>query len=243
MSDELPPDDAGLERLLREQAPGPPPWGDTAQWEWLLRQDEDALEKRVWPLVSRLLADKDDVIRDRALWFTMTWRNHDATLPRLLELGKQYAALYADQVVDGTRLRESLQHALANRCLKRGSPAFPVLLGLLDGKPPSPTTGAVIGSEDPKKAALLAAAMGTSSQESAWIEDATAAIAFYHRDELIPFLSKLSQRPNREALAARAERSVERDDIKLKKILQKEGLPSPTRPAPTKDELRRALGL
>src|SRR4051812_15543272 len=98
-----------LEQLLRQRAPGPPEPPDNWPWEFLLREDPEG----AWPLVSQLLQDEDPIVRARALEFVMNWRD-DRTRDRLFEIARMHKDLFADQLVDGVRLRERLQHAIAN---------------------------------------------------------------------------------------------------------------------------------
>jgi hypothetical protein len=208
-----------LETQLRQRAPGPPQPPDSAPWEFLLREEE--IGERIWPVVSRLLDDDDPVVRLRALEFVMMWRD-ERTLPRLLQVTNHFG----DDLVDGIPLRERMQHALANRCTGRDAPQIaPTLLATLRGaEEPSISAAAVLGAQFPEKAAVIAA---RSSLE--WARQATAAVALYRRDDLADFLRVV----NRPELRDVAERTIERDDERARKIAAKLGLPGPRKPPPT----------
>jgi hypothetical protein len=239
----LPAGDASLERLLRARAPGPPAAPDATPWAFLLRQPEQVLTSRVWPLVSRLLGDEDAVVRLRALEFVMSWQPAEQ---RLLEVARRHAALFADQLVDGIRLRERLQHAVANRCVGPAAPEIaPVLLSLLDGGAPSPATASVLGAHAPERAAGLAAGMGVTAAERRFIQDAVAAAALYHRDKLLDLLASLRERPadDRRELAAAADVAMERDDARAARLAAKVGLAAPRHPSPSLEQLRAALAV
>jgi hypothetical protein len=216
-----------LETLLRERAPGPPTPPESSPWEFLLAEED--IGERVWPVVSRLLTDGDPVVRARALEFVMTWRD-DRTLPRLVEV----AGSFGDDLVDGVALRERMQHAIANRCTGRDAPTIaPALLSTLrDGEEPSIAAAPVLGAQFPDRAAEIAA---RSSLD--WAQKAAVAVALYRRDQLLDFLRVAG----RAELIETAEQSLEHDTNRAQKIAAKLGLPGPTRPAPTRDELERAI--
>ena len=115
-----------------------------------------------------------------------------------------------------------------------------LLLGLLDGQPPSPSTSTVIAIADAARARRIARLPQISAD---WVSGAVAAVALYHRDQLLELLRALSTRGDREALAERASRALVRDEAKLKIILSHDGVPLPTRLAPSDAEIRAALGL
>ena len=208
------------------------------QWRTLLQQPALAIERRIWPLVSDLLVDDEPRLRKRALDFIMVWQQ-DRALPRLVEVATQHRTLFADQEVDGTRLRERLQHALANQC-PPGSPVAVTLWTLVDDQLPSEAAAAPLAIANPPRAAALAARF----PHATWHQAAVGAVALYRRDDLLDFLTRLAStqaRETREALVTEADHMIERDDHKLRPLVIRYRLPIPRRPAPTLRDLRHAV--
>src|SRR6266850_2351685 len=94
----VPADDRALEALLRERRFGPPDPDDATPWDFVRRWPDATVRGRVWPIVSRLLTDGDDVVRARAVEFVRDWSEGAAlTVPRLLEVAERHAGQFGDQ--------------------------------------------------------------------------------------------------------------------------------------------------
>jgi hypothetical protein len=241
----VPADDGALERLLRERRQGPPPPGEVTPWDFVLQWPQQVLEQRVWPIVSRLLVDDDDLIRARAVELVRLWRDGAGlTTPRLLAVAERNAALYADQKPEGVALRDELGHALADRASGGdGARIGRILERLAANALVGGGAASVLGEHAPDFVTAQAKRWGDDAID--WLEEAARTLAMFRRDAILPFLTAargLSQ-ANRERLVAAAESYVKRDDALAATLAKTEGLPPPARPAPTTDECRHAIGL
>ncbi|MFO0558764.1 MAG: hypothetical protein U0269_12175 [Polyangiales bacterium] len=112
---ELPADDAALEALLRARRHGPPAPYESTPWDFVRDWSAPVVRTRVWPIVSRMLADSDEHARARAVELVRVWdAGADLTAPRLLEVATTHPELYGDQAPEGTTLRHELAFALSN---------------------------------------------------------------------------------------------------------------------------------
>ena len=59
---ELPADDRALEALLRDRRFGPPGHDEATPWDFVRRWPDATVRSRVWPIVSRLLLDGDELV-------------------------------------------------------------------------------------------------------------------------------------------------------------------------------------
>jgi hypothetical protein len=241
----VPADDGALERLLRERRSGPPAPDETTPWDFVYQWSPAVVEKRVWPIVSRLLLDADEMVRARAVEFVRLWRNGAAmTTPRLLDVAQRHAALFADQRPEGIPLRDEMAHALADRSSRGDGPQIAsVLKRLAADEPVGGGAASVLGEQAPEFVTAQVKRWGDGAID--WLEEAARTLAMFRRDAILPFLTAargLSD-GNRERLVAAVDAYVKRDDALATTIAQTEGLPPPTQPAPSTAECRRAIGL
>jgi hypothetical protein len=114
--EELPADDRALERLLRDRRFGPPDPDAVTPWDFARQWSPAVVENRVWPIVSRMMLDADELVRARAVEFVRLWRDGAAlTTPRLLEVAERHPSEFGDQRPEGLALREVMAHARAHR--------------------------------------------------------------------------------------------------------------------------------
>ena len=246
---ELPSSAIEIEALLRQQAAGPPPAGDLNPWAFLLRLPDALLAERVWPVVDQLLVDDDPRVRLCALEFLMTWRGGtDQTLPRLVDLAEHHADRFADQEVAGVRLRERLQHAIANQVRAPGRDSaqlLALLRQLEDDKLSSASTATVFGALDPEYLTKRVSGLDDSAEAAAYRQNGAAAVALYQRDRLPLLLRALASRPaaEKEQVLAAVLPNLVLDEDKVVRIALKNRLPPPRAPAPSEADCRAALGL
>jgi hypothetical protein len=228
----LPTGEAALEAWLRDQAADP--------WDFLVAEPTPVIERRVWPLASRLLIDGEARIRLRALEFFMRWTTGaDRTLPRLADIAARHSALFADQLVDGFRLRERLQHVIADGC-RPGVPLTATLWRLVDDRLPAAAAAVPLAAHDPRRAAQIAAQFPDALT---WRRDVVAAIARYRRDNLLEILALFAGAPDAEALAAEADTAIDRDDRRARSTAQRHRLHPPINAPPSLRAIRHILGL
>jgi hypothetical protein len=243
-ADEDPPaDDAVLERLLRDRRFGPPGPGEATPWDFVQRWPQRVLHDRVWPIVSRLLLDKDALVRARAVEFVRLWRDGAAlTTPTLMTTAEQHASEFGDQRPEGLPLREMLAHALADRAAGSGEGRriAGILKSLAAQEPVGGGAAAVLGEYEPGFVTVQAKRWGDGA-----IDEAARSLALFQRDAILPFLTAARSlgEANRERLAAVVEAYVRRDDSQATTMARAEELPPPQNPAPSPAECRRALGL
>ncbi|HEY2748602.1 MAG TPA: hypothetical protein VGL86_28470 [Polyangia bacterium] len=242
---ELPANDAAIEALLRDRRFGPPDPNEMSPWDFALHWPDSALRARVWPIISRLLTDDDELVRARAAEFVRLWRDGaDLTTERLISVGETYGELYGDQRPEGITLRCELASALAERAVSREQRRIARVLEYLGSSGPvGGGAASVLGEFAPDFVIAQVAAWGDDAIES--LEPAARSLAAYRRDEIVPFLTAARglSRENRERLVAVVDGAVKRDDGKAAAIAKVEGLPAPTKPAPSTAECRRAIGL
>jgi hypothetical protein len=245
----VPSDPIEIAALLRARAAGPPPPGDLGPWDFLLRLPDELLAARVWPVVDDLLLDGDPRVRLYALEFVMTWRGGvERTLPRLVDVAEHHADRFADERVGGARLRERLQHAIANQARAPGrdcAQLTALLRRLDDGSLPSAGTATAFAALDPDYFTTVAVRLGDTPEEIAYRKSGAAAVALYQRDRILPLLGALAPRPReeKEQLLLAVLANLALDDDKVARIAHKNRLPPPAQPAPSEADCRAALGL
>ncbi len=242
---ELPQDDRALESMLRDQRNGPPDPGEANPWAFVRRWPDAAVRGRVWPVISRLLLDADPVVRERAVEFVRGWDDGAAlTAPRLIEVASQHAELYADQAIEGMTLRYALAFALSNRVTPtNGAQIAGLLRELANHEPIGGGAASVLGRYEP--AFVQAQAQKWGDAQIDWIEEATRSLALFRRDAIVPFLTALRglSQATRERLLAAVEEYIKRDDAEATTLARGQGLPIPTKAAPTAAYLRSAIGI
>ncbi len=242
---ELPQDDRALESMLRDQRNGPPEPGEANPWAFVRRWPDAAVRGRVWPVVSRLLLDADPVVRERAVEFVRGWDDGAAlTASRLIEVASQHAELYADQAIEGMTLRYALAFALSNRVTPaNGAQIAGLLRELANHELIGGGTASVLGRYEPTFVTEVAPKYGDAQLD--WIAEAAGSMALFRRDSLVPFLTALRglTQATRERLLATVEEYIKRDDVAAKSLARGQGLPIPTKAAPTAASLRSAIGL
>lgn len=242
---EVPSDDCALEALLRQRRLGPPHPADAGPWDFVLRWPDSVLRSRVWPIVSRLLTDADEIVRVRAVDFVRNWDEGAAlTTSRLVEVAEQHAELYGDQKEEDVTLRYSLAFALSNRAREPyGSRVAAVLREMAMHEPIGGGAASVLGRYDPTFVAALAQKWG--DDQASWIEEAARSVALYRRDDVIPFLYALRglAQSTRAGILDVIEKYIQRDDQNASFIARDEGLAPPTKPVPSAAECQAAIGL
>jgi hypothetical protein len=240
-----PDDDARLESLLRDHRYGPPDPDEKTPWDFVFRWPDDYVRARAWPIVSRLLTDRDDLVRARAVEFVRDWRDGaDVTVPRLLDVLQRQAAMFADQAPEGIALRDSVAHALSNRADKENGPSIGAgLRRLAADHAIGGGAASVLGRFDPLFVAQQARRWGESALP--WVEEATRSVALFRRDEILPFLRELRgwSTAARETVLAAVEGYVKRQDDQASAVATTYGLPQPRKSAPSTAECRVAIGL
>lgn len=236
--DELLASDAEIEANLRQHRAGPPPMGETTPWDFVYTWPDNYVRGRVWPVISKLLVDADELVRARAVEFQRIWTDGRAlTTPRILEVAEQHRELYGDQVVEGMTLRYKLGFALANLAYGIGERVAKIIREMNTHEP---IAGSVMGRYYPEDTIAMAPRANAD-----WIDDASGALALYRRDYTIGFLDAIRGLP--EATRRRAlegvESLIERDDKAAAAAAQGQGFPPPSKPAPSAEYCRRAVGL
>ena len=240
----LPSDDAALERLLRERRFGPTEPDEVTPWDFVFRWPEDQLRQRVWPIVSRLLLDPDDLLRERAVEFVRGWRQGtDVAIPRLLDAVEAHLDLFSRGVVEGIPIRETVAHALSNRARVDPPRVVAQLRRLAADRPLGCGAAAVLGEFDP--AFVMQQAQRWGAEAIDWIDKAARSLALFRRDEVIPFLESLRglRDDNRERIIGVVEQYIKRDDAKASALSRADGLTPPSKSAPSLEDCRRAIGL
>ncbi|MDB4965521.1 MAG: hypothetical protein JWN44_1210 [Myxococcales bacterium] len=242
---EVPGDDRALERALRERRFGPPEPDDATPWDFVRRWPDAVVRGRVWPIVSRLLTDADDVVRARAVEFVRDWSEGAAlTVARLLEAAERHPEQFADQEVEGVALRHTLAHALSNRVdSANGARVAALLRKLAASEPIGGGAASVLGRYEPSFVAGQAVRWGDAAAD--WIEEATRSLALFRRDEVLPFLqaTKGLDRALRERILQAVEGYIKRDDGTATALARGQGLAAPVGAAPSAAECRAAIGL
>ncbi len=243
----LPQDPNALKKLLRERADQPPEntFVDNGPWDFLSRVPDDARENFVRPVVHELLTDGDPTVRERALGALMNFPTEASTIDRLIEVASRRAQLFADQTVNGRRLREKLEHALAN--VAYGSPRereiAALLRALAGSRVPVEPAATILGKLEPDFAADVVRRHGAAAAQFA--VEAAVMVARFHRDELTTWLASAKSLPQdaREQLASRLQPELALDDARLAALAARANLPPPAQPAPSLDQCRKILGL
>jgi hypothetical protein len=244
--DETPPaDDRALEALLRERRFGPPDPADATPWDFVRRWPDATVRSRVWPIVSRLLDDGDDLVRARAIEFVRDWSDGAGlTVPRLIEVAARHPDKFADQDVEGVSLRHTLAHALSNRLdSANGARVAALLRKLAANGPVGGGAASVLGRYEPAFVGAQAVRWGDAS--IGWIEEAARSLALFRRDAVLAFLetTKPLGQASRERILQAVEAYMKRDDATAAALARGQGLPAPTHPAPSASECRAAIGL
>lgn len=242
----VPADDAAIELLLRSSKLGPPDPGDVTPWDFARRWPETVLRTRVWPIVSRLLVDDDEMIRARCVELIFSWHEGaDLTGQRLVDVAEHHLDLYGAQKPEGNiTLCYLMASALSNRTTaENGVRIAAVLLQLARDE----LVGAsVLGRFEPMFIAERALKWTEwGFYEWMWIESAATSLALYRRDAVLPFLRALSglADPTRVRILAKVEEFVTRNDEHAASHARNGGVPPPTQPAPSPEECKRAIGL
>lgn len=242
---ELPADDRSLEELLVDRRFGPPFPDEATPWDFVRRWPDATLRARVWPVVSRLLVDGDELVRARAIEFVRTWSDSgDLTMPRLLEVAEHHSALFGDQRPEGPSLRHELAFALSNHVnAANGARVAAVLRDMATHEPIGGGAAGVLGRYEPIFVGAQAQKWGDS--QASWINDAARSLALFRRDAIIPFLDALRGlgQTTRARILATVEDYIKRDDATASTLARGQGLPPPAKPAPSEADCRRAIGL
>lgn len=241
--DQPPATDAELETLLRDERNGPPLPGQVTPWDFVGRWPDVVIRGRAWPIISRLLVDSDDVVRARAIEFIRGWdAGRGLSTPILLDAAAKHAELFGEQIVEGIRLRDRMAHALSNLAYRVGERVAVLLRDMcVDG--PVIGAGSVLGRFFPEFVVAKLAAWGERGDR--FFVDAAGSIALFRRDTILPFLNAargLSAVLRQEVLDA-VEHFIKRDDAAAAAMAKSEGFPPPSKPAPSAEYCRRAVGL
>jgi hypothetical protein len=242
---ELPADDRALEALLRDRRHGPPEHGEATPWDFVRRWPDAALRGRVWPVVSRLLTDGDELVRARAVELVRVWSEGlDLTRARLLEVAERHPELYGDQAPEGVSLRHELAFALSNSVDEASGPRVAaVLREMATHEPIGGGAASVLGRYEPEFVAAQARTWGDA--QASWIVEAARSLALFRRDAVLPFLQAVRGlgQATRARILEVVEQYIKRDDATAAALAQGQRLPPPSQPAPSADECRRAIGL
>ncbi len=243
-ADQIPADDAALEALLRAWRRGPPAPHESTPWDFARNWGDQSLRSRVWPIVSRMLEDSDELARARAVELVRVWHaGADLTTPRLLEVAAKRPELYADQSPEGTTLRHELAFALSNCARPENTAQIAALLRDMSKHEALETASVLVGRHHPDFVIDRAKVWG--ERQARWFADAASSIAMYRRDELIPTLQAFRGFGDaaKERILQEVERYIQRDDAAATRVAQGQRLPPPTRPAPSANTCRKAIGL
>jgi len=241
---ELPADDAALEALLRARRHGPPAPYESTPWDFVRDWSAPAVRTRVWPIVSRMLADSDEHARARAVELVRVWdAGADLTAPRLLEVATTHPELYGDQAPEGTTLRHELAFALSNRARPENAAQVAALLRDMSEHEVLETAALLVGRHDPDFVIDRAKVWGEA--QARWFADAAGSIAMFRRDALVPTLQAFTGfgHAAKERILQEVERYIQRDDAAATSFARGERLPPPTLPAPSADVCRQAIRL
>lgn len=240
----LPADDVALEKLLRDRKHGPPYPFEVTPWDFVRRcWSKAVVRERVWPIVSKLLVDDDELVRARAVEFVRCWDDGaDVTMPRLLEVA-EHAALYGDQKPEGVTLRHDLASALCTRSNVDHRPRVAALLREMVKH--EPVGDVTLAEADPTLVILQAQRCQDGTAWTLWLIRAAGSIAFSHRDAVLPLLEATHHlgEATRKAVLAAVEELIQRDEEKARVIAGTLKVPPPTRPAPSPEECKRAAKL
>lgn len=236
-----PATDGELEGLLRATAGGPPPFGDTQPWDFVLRWRHPVLFARVWPLVSKLLVDPDPTIRARSLEFVNGWTvGASMTVSRLIAIVRVFANAYPEPAVRADLARTLVNLSVIVRAY-RPTIAAAIMQMLADAPPPN-GTAVLLAEYEPE--AIIASAHRWSDEDQAVAETTAGAMAMYRRDHLLALLAAFAHRSEafRADIAAQLARPLVIPDDKLALILAADDLPFPAT-HPSGHDCLRALGL
>ena len=240
-----PTDERSMEALLRDHRLGPPAPDEATPWDFVRRWPAAIITRAAWPVVSRLLVDDDEAVRVRLIEFVRDWSEGAAlTTSRLVEVAERYPDRFGDQEVEGVPIRHTLAHALSNRADARNGARIAAVLrkmsthSLLGGGAAS-----VLGRYEP--AFVISEAQRRGDAAADWIEEAARSLALFRRDQVIPFMSSLRAlgEGTRERILKTVQSYIKRDDAVAATLAKNMLLPPPTRPAPSDEDCRQAIGL
>jgi hypothetical protein len=241
----LPADDGALEELLRDRRFGPPDYHASTPWDFVRTWPDAELRGRVWPVISRLLVDSDELVRARAVEFARVWNEGEALVaPRLLDVAEHHAALYGDQTPEDETLRSALGRAVsAYATADNAARVAAVLREMVRHEPIEGSVPGVLGRLEPLFVAAQVPKWGDA--QARWFADAAGSMALVQRDAVIPFLEAVRglSKESRERILAQVEDNISRDDATAASRARVYGLPPPTKPAPSADDCKRAIGL
>jgi hypothetical protein len=164
-----------IERRLRDEAVWIP-------WPPLRGEPRERLLAEVWPHAEALFRDPEPLIRRQTLELLASLRPPDA-VDWLLTLAGTYAALYAEEVVQGTRLRERLFTVMVELA---APPHEERLLGaivaLAGDQLPGDATAGFVARMDPALALDLARRFGGTPGTADWMARARRALGKHHPD-------------------------------------------------------------
>ncbi len=232
-----------IEQVLRSSALGPPSFGDEAPWDFALRWSPSLVRLPLWRVVSRLLVDPDPVIRARSLEHVNAWtEGAGVTLPRLLEIAREQAAIYQEPAERFELARTLANFAVTVRSFR--AKIAGAIVALLGGLPAARGMTALLAEYEPE-AVVASASRWTDDDEDQTAAELTAgAMAMYRRDHLLERLGALALRGEafRQGIVRAIAPALAIPDDKLALILANDGIPLPTT-RPSLDECRAALGL
>lgn len=238
---ELPADDRALEELLRARRRGPPAPHESTPWDFARNWDSQTLRSRVWPIVSRLLVDADELVRLRAVELVRVWdAGADLTAPRLIEVATKHPELYGDQAPEGTTLRHELAFALSNRARPENAAQVAALLRDMSEHEVLETAALLIGRHDPDFVIDRTTVWGEA--QARWFADAAGSIAMFRRDALLPALQAFRGfgEAAKQRILEQVERYIQRDDGAATSLAVGEQLAAPEM-RPIWEELRTLL--
>lgn len=228
-----------LALFLQQLAHQPPrnPHLDNGPWDFLSRCDPEVQEQEIRPVLHELLVARDPVVREHAVRALMRLPRSDNSFDRLVEVATQARPLFEGKL--GKRLQHALSNLSATPERERRAAETIMLLAGSD----VPIVGSLIGQWLPDYAVELAARFGRTHDDAGFWCGLVVSTALYRRDALLKVLSSLSGLPKatKELIWSDLEPRLGRDDAHISGLCRAEGIPPPTRPAPSKEEARRCL--
>jgi hypothetical protein len=238
MDPELPPDRRAVATLLRElasQAPANP--ADLGPWDFLERVAPDVKERLVRPALHDLLADRDALVRKRAVESLTNLPESAATLDQLIAAARAHTG--------GGEVGDALQHALSVYAPTsgRGREITDVIKGLAGNELPLVSTMTVIGRFDARHAIVLARRHAAGDYPARAWSSLVMSVAMYHRDQLLELLRVLSALPDasKPEVLSEAVQTLAASDAHFQAWAAQDGTPPPGDPKPTAADCRLAL--